>query len=377
MKNVFLSLSSAFIVAFNSLAQITPIIQPSPRKVQVAILFDTSNSMDGLIDQAKTRIWSIINELSALRYQGQMPTIEIALYDYGNSSLTLDNNYIRLQTGLTTDLDLISEKLFGLTTNGGDEYCGAVIQKSMQELGWSTNPLDLKMIYIAGNEPFNQGTIAYNEVCKTAGSRSIFVNTIYCGNYDQGIREFWKDCATIAGGDYFNIDANKQVVHIDTPYDIQINSYNDSLNKTYYGYGSLGVSKKSNQLMQDMNAQSEAISVKTERAIVKSKASYMNSSWDLIDAVDEGKVGVASIPEAQLPAEFQGKTEEEKNALLDAKRKEREAYQNKINELAVERQKYIDEEMKKLPEGQDDFGSAVNASLLKKATEIGYEKEKK
>ncbi len=377
MKNVILSLSSSIIVAFTGLAQITPIIQPSPRKVQVAILFDTSNSMDGLIDQAKTRIWSIINELSALRYQGQMPNIEIALYDYGNSSLSLDNNYIRLQTALTTDLDLISEKLFGLTTNGGDEYCGAVIQKSMQELGWSTNPLDLKMIYIAGNEPFNQGSIAYNEVCKTAGSRSIFVNTIYCGNYDQGIREFWKDCATIAGGDYFNIDANKQVVHIDTPYDIQINSYNDSLNKTYYGYGSLGVSKKSNQLMQDMNAQSEAISVKTERAIVKSKASYTNSSWDLIDAVDEGKVGVASIPEAQLPAEFQGKTDEEKNALLDAKRKEREAYQNKINELAVERQKYIDEEMKKLPEGQDDFGSAVNASLLKKATQIGYEKEKR
>ena len=377
MKNVILSLSSSIIVAFTGLAQITPIIQPSPRKVQVAILFDTSNSMDGLIDQAKTRIWSIINELSALRYQGQMPSIEIALYDYGNSSLSLDNNYIRLQTALTTDLDLISEKLFGLTTNGGDEYCGAVIQKSMQELGWSTNPLDLKMIYIAGNEPFNQGSIAYNEVCKTAGSRSIFVNTIYCGNYDQGIREFWKDCATIAGGDYFNIDANKQVVHIDTPYDIQINSYNDSLNKTYYGYGSLGVSKKSNQLMQDMNAQSEAISVKTERAIVKSKASYTNSSWDLIDAVDEGKVGVASIPEAQLPAEFQGKTDEEKNALLDAKRKDREAYQNKINELAVERQKYIDEEMKKLPEGQDDFGSAVNASLLKKATQIGYEKEKR
>lgn len=377
MKKVFLSISALFFVAINALAQVTPIIQPSPRKVQVAILFDTSNSMDGLIDQAKTRIWSIINELSSLRYQGQMPSIEIALYDYGNSSLTLDNNYIRLQTGLTTDLDLISEKLFGLTTNGGDEYCGAVIQKSMQELGWSTNPLDLKMIYIAGNEPFNQGTIAYNEVCKTAGSRSIFVNTIYCGNYDQGIREFWKDCATIAGGDYFNIDANKQVVHIDTPYDSQINSYNDSLNGTYYGYGSFGAAKKSNQMLQDMNAQSEAESVKTERAIVKSKASYTNGSWDLIDAVDEGKVGVASIPEAELPAEFRGKTDEEKNLLLDAKRKEREIYQTKINELAVERQKYIDEEMKKLPEGQDDFGSAVNASLLKKANQIGYEKETK
>lgn len=377
MKNVFLSLTSLMIVALNSLAQITPIIQPSPRKVQVAILFDTSNSMDGLIDQAKTRIWSIINELSALRYQGQMPSIEIALYDYGNSTLTLENNYIRLQTALTTDLDLISEKLFGLATNGGDEYCGAVIQKSMQELNWSTNPLDLKMIYIAGNEPFNQGSIAYTEVCKTAGSRSIFVNTIYCGNYDQGIREFWKECATMAGGDYFNIDANKQVVHIDTPYDTQINNYNDSLNMTYYGYGSLGDLKKTNQMAQDMNAQTESISVKTERSIVKSKAAYKNESWDLIDAVDKGSVGLATIPDDELPAEFKGKTEEEKNTLLDAKRKERDSYQAKINELAVERQKYIDEEMKKLPEGQDDFGTAVNESLVKKAKQIGYEKEKK
>ena len=39
-----------------------------------------------------------------------------------------------------------------------------------------------------------------------------------------------------------------------------------------------------------MNAQSEAVSVKAERAIVKSKASYKNESWDLIDAVDKGSV---------------------------------------------------------------------------------------
>jgi hypothetical protein len=191
------------------------------------------------------------------------------------------------------------------------------------------------------------------------------------------VREFWKDCATLAGGDYFNIDANKQVVHIDTPFDTQINSYNDSLNRTYYGYGSLGVSKKSNQLMQDMNAQSEAISVKTERAIVKSKGAYNNESWDLIDAVDKGSVGLLSITEDELPSEFKGKTEKEKNLLLDEKRKEREIFQTKINELAVERQKFIDEEMKKRPEGQDDFGSAVNESILKKANQIGYEKEKK
>lgn len=374
MKQLFSSLTAICLLSFQSFAQINPVV--SNRKVQVAILFDTSNSMDGLIDQAKSRIWNIVNEMSSLRYQGQVPTIEIALYDYGNSGLTAESEYVRQQIALTTDLDLISEKLFALSTNGGNEYCGAVIQKSMQELNWSVNPLDLKMIYIAGNEPFNQGSIAYKEVCSTAASRSICVNTIYCGDYDQGIREFWKDCSTIAKGDYFNINSNQAIVHIATPYDDAINQYNDSLNKTYYGYGSLGESKKSNQLTQDSNAEEQSVSSKTERAIVKSKTAYTNESWDIIDAVEKGGKDITKMEENELPTEFKGKTDEEKKVLIAEKKVEREAYQKKISELAVERQNYISEEMKKQTEGKpDDFGTSVNESILKKAKEIGYEKE--
>ncbi len=354
-----------------------PVNNQSGRKVQVAILFDTSNSMDGLIDQAKTRIWSIINELSSLRFLGQTPLIEIALYDYGNSGLTAESNYIRQQVALTTDLDVISAKLFGLSTNGGDEFCGAVIQKSMQDLAWSNNQLDLKIIYIAGNEPFNQGTVAYKEVCNTAASKNIFVNTIYCGNYAQGIAEFWKDCATISKGDYFNIDSDQTVVQIATPYDNDINQYNDSLNKTYYGYGALGQSKKSNQIEEDANAESQSTSSKTERSIVKSKEVYSNASWDIIDAVDKEGKDITKMTEDELPIEFKGKTAEEKTALIEEKKKERTLYQEKINTLAKNRQEFIAEEMKKQADGvnKDDFGTSVNESLLKKATELGYNKE--
>lgn len=374
MKQLLSSLTALCILSFQAIAQ--PVPPTTTRKVQVAILFDTSNSMDGLIDQAKSRIWNIINEMSSLRYQGQIPTIEIALYDYGNSSLSAESNYIRQQIGLSTDLDLISEKLFALSTNGGNEYCGAVIQKSMQELSWSVNPNDLKMIYIAGNEPFNQGSIAYKEVCSTAATRSIYVNTIYCGNYDQGIREFWKDCATMSKGDYFNIDSDKAIVQIATPYDDVINQYNDSLNKTYYGYGSLGESKKSNQLMQDYNAGTQSESSKTERAIVKSKAAYTNVSWDIIDAVDKGGKDITTMKEEELPDEFKGKTDEEKKALIEQKKADRVLYQQKINELAKNRQEFITEEMNKKTEGKvDDFGTSVNESMLKKAVEIGFEKE--
>ncbi len=90
--------------------------------IQVALLLDTSNSMDGLIEQAKSRLWNIVNTLTTLKYEGKSPKIEIALYEYGNDGLS-DENWVRKVTPLTQDLDLISEKLFALKTNGGTEYC--------------------------------------------------------------------------------------------------------------------------------------------------------------------------------------------------------------------------------------------------------------
>ena len=42
------------------------IVQKRPL-IQIAILLDTSNSMDGLISQAKTHLWTIVNEFVAAR----------------------------------------------------------------------------------------------------------------------------------------------------------------------------------------------------------------------------------------------------------------------------------------------------------------------
>lgn len=57
-------------------------------KIQVALLLDTSSSMDGLIEQTKSRLWNIVNTLTTLKYNGKAPQIEIALYEYGNSGIS-------------------------------------------------------------------------------------------------------------------------------------------------------------------------------------------------------------------------------------------------------------------------------------------------
>ena len=92
--------------------------------IKVALLLDTSNSMDGLIHQAKAQLWEIINELSYAKCGGEKPTLEIALYEYGNDNLSSEEGYIRQVLGFSNDLDEISEKLFSLTTRGGSEFCG-------------------------------------------------------------------------------------------------------------------------------------------------------------------------------------------------------------------------------------------------------------
>lgn len=347
----------------------------SNTKIQVAILLDTSNSMDGLIEQAKSRLWNIVNTLTTLKYRGQTPTIEIALYEYGNDNITADD-YVRQITPLTNDLDLISEKLFGLTTNGGLELCAAVIAKATKNLQWGNNEDDIKLIYIAGNEEFNQGSFSYKTAINNALEKGIYINTIYCGNPEAGIRELWADAAKRGKGKYFNINHNAKVRYIATPYDDRINSCNIKLNDTYIPYGSSGARYKANQSRQDLNAKSMSSANSVERSVSKTKAIYKNDSWDMVDKVKEDKDALKKIKKEDLPTELQTKSTEEIQKIITEKQKERDSLQKEIAELAKKRQAYIDEEMKKEPADEKDFGAAINNSIIELAKTKGYTVEK-
>lgn len=380
MKLLNLLICSCFFLAAQAQVQPPAVIQPgvnqpvlSGRKVQIAILFDTSNSMDGLIEQAKSTIWQIVNAAANLRVNGEIPKLEIALYDYGNSGIT-NANYVRLQTGLIGDLDSISGKLFALATNGGDEYCGAVIEDALANLQWSTNPEDLKLIYIAGNEPFNQGPADYKKVLANAANSGVIVNTIYCGPYDKGVQELWYDGSLISQGNYFNIDSNRDAFHIDTPYDKEINAYNDSLNTTYMGYGGSGRYRMDKQAKEDANASSKGMGSSAERAISKSNGYYDNGEWDLIDAQKNKEFSLDSIKASDLPEELKGKSREEQQKIIDGKRADRERYQSNINDLARKRSEYIDVEKKKLQNesGQEDLGTSIIKSMNGSAEKKGY-----
>ncbi len=182
-----------------SVAAISPANEKTPatdNTIRVALLLDTSNSMDGLIDQAKAQLWDIVNELALAKCDNQQPNLRIALYEYGNDGLPASEGYIRQVLGFSDDLDEISEKLFSLTTNGGNEFCGQVIQTSLQQLEWGNNAKDLKLIFIAGNEPFTQGAVSYKKATELANGQDVTVNTIFCGNFEEGISTSGKTAPT-------------------------------------------------------------------------------------------------------------------------------------------------------------------------------------
>ena len=346
-------------------------------KIQVALLLDTSGSMDGLIEQAKSQLWKMVNELATSKRDGKVPDIEIALYEYGKDAYAANDGYIKQLVPLTTDLDLVSEQLFKLKTNGGSEFCGWVIKDAAKDLKWSKSNDDLKIIIIAGNEPFTQGEVDYKNSCKTAITDGIIVNTIFCGNCEEGVRTMWKDGADRAYGKYMCINHNAAVVHIATPYDSEIVKLNDDLNKTYIAYGSKGREKKERQAVQDANARTYSESNVAERAVSKSSKAYKNDDWDAVDAFKDNEQELSKLKEEDLPAEMKGMDAAQRKDFVDKKAKEREAVQTKIREVNEKREKYIADERKKTAgSAKNTLDEAMLGAVREQATKKNYKFEK-
>ena len=337
--------------------------------IQLALLLDTSNSMDGLIDQAKSQLWKIVNELATTKKNNQKVELFVALYEYGKDAIPAQEGHLRNIVPFTQDLDKISEELFKLKTNGGEEYCGLVINNAVDNLQWNKSNDDLKIIFIAGNEPFTQGNVNYKDACKKAIKNGIVVNTIFCGNYDEGIQTMWKDGADLTDGKYMNIDQNAEIVYIQAPQDDEIIKLGQELNKTYLAFGSSAEEYLYRQSEQDKNSMSMSPGVMVNRSVTKSGGQYKNSTWDLVDAKKEGKLKIEELKEDELPKEMQKMSGEERKAYVDKMSKEREALQNKINKLNDERGEYV---AQKMLENKND--NTLDAVMIKTIREQAKQK---
>ena len=358
-------------------AEVAPVNSaPDTPVVQIAVLLDTSSSMSGLIEQAKTQLWKLVNEFITAKQDGKTPIVQVALYEYGKSSLRAEENWIRQIQPLTRDLDKISEELFALTTNGGDEYCGAVIQRATRDLAWDTHPKVYKAVFIAGNEPFTQGPIDSKKSCQEAIAKGIIVNTIHCGSESQGIAGNWNQGALLADGKYLVIDQNQAIVHIEAPQDKEIVKLNEELNKTYISYGKEAPMAKTRQLAQDTNAAAKAESgARVQRVISKASSSYSNTAWDLVDACKQKDFDITKVKEADLPEEMKKMTMDERKDYLAKKTAERAEIQQRVLTLNKEREAYVATKRKESAKA-DTLDTAMVKALRTQAEKKGIAWEK-
>ena len=324
-----------------------PAADATRQKMQLALLLDTSSSMDGLIEQAKSQLWSTLVALSQTQKDGEAPVLEMALYEYGNSRLSARSGYLRQVIPFTSDMDAVSAALFELTTAGGEEYCGQVITRSLTELAWENHPDAARIVFIAGNESFGQGPVSFYAACAKTAEADIVVNTIFCGPCETGIAQHWKEGADLTGGHYSCIDQNEVTAYIATPYDEALAALDTQLNETYLAYGASGAARQRRQRAQDQNAIAYGTSNAINRTAFKASSNYSNAGWDLVDAYATDST-IVERAAATTPA-LAGKTAKEVKQHIEQLTRERIAFREQIRSLSQQRDAYIQRERERGP----------------------------
>ena len=346
-------------------------IADEPRPVDLAICLDTSGSMSGLIESAKQKLWSVVNELVQAT---PTPYLRVALIQYGNDGIHPETGWVEKKLGLTTDLDEVYKQLFALTTSGGTEYVARAMTVAREQLEWTPHPDALKIIFVCGNEPATQDPeITVEQACKATITQGIIVNSIFCGNVTEGEQTGWLTVARLADGRYAAIDQEHGVVRIATPMDDELAKLSSKLNDTYLPYGEHGVYGATNQAAQDANAATMSPGVAAERAVAKAGTQYRNARWDLVDANQQEDFDLATIPIEQLPEEMQQMSLEGQQAHIEEMAAERALLEEQIAELGRQRQDFIAAEINK--QGLDDeqsLDAAIRAAIRQQAAANGF-----
>ena len=338
-------------------------------RIDVVFCIDRSGSMSRVIETAKQKVWSIVNQVATAK---PTPILRIGLIGYGSA-----DRDIKLFP-LSDDLDSVYENLMTFKTDmGGSEWVGWAIHKATKDMGWIDDKKALKIIYMVGNETARQGRpeVLYTRTAPKAIGNGIMINAIYCGNPKGEEETTWREVASLADGSYSKIDLSGGAVTIQTPMDKKLVELNRELNDTYVFYGTHGLKKRKKQLEQDRNA--TAVGGAPSRVQAKAGKLYRNESWDLVDATKNEDFKLEEVDKETLPEVLRDKTAEERKAYVEEKSRKREAIQKQIKELAGKRADYIAEEMEKQNLSQENsFDEAVRRSIRAQAEKKGFRFEK-
>jgi Mg-chelatase subunit ChlD len=341
---------------------------PKPM-VEVVFVIDTTGSMGGLIQGAKQKVWSIVNEIAKGK---PSPDIRLGLIGYRDKT----DNYVTTRTDLTKDLDAVYAKLMAFSANGGGdtpEHVNQGLWEAVHKMSWSKDRRALKVIFLVGDAPPHMDytdDVKYQQTCQDAMHKDLIINTIQCGN-DGTTRNIWQDIARKSEGRYVAIAQTGGTIAVATPYDSDLARLSADLDGTHVGYGSKSERKAVRAKMKKATVMAEAApEAAAARASYRGVSGAMGSR-DLLADDEAGTVAVEKLKEEELPDELKGKTAAQRKAYLNKKKAERAKIQKKITKLSQKRDTYVREQLAKTKKGGNSFDAQVIDSIRAKAEKKG------
>ncbi len=343
-------------------------VERKDHKPQVEVVFclDTTGSMSGLIEGAKQKIWSIVNQIASGR---PIPEIKVGLLGYRDRG----DKYVTKMFPLTTDLDEVNKNLREFKAEGGGDIPESVNQalnESVVKFAWSKDKDTLRIIFLVGDAPPHMDyadDVKYAETCKLASTQGIIINTVVCGN-DAAAKKAWMEICAAAAGSFAQIAQDGGVKQIDTPYDKELATINGKLLKTNLCYGL----EKDRRIGQAKNEAAKKLpgagGVAADSAGFRAKAGRVAAN-DLLDDLKDGKTKLENVKEDQLPDELKKLKPEERKAYIEKLKKERDDLKVKALELDKKRLEFI---KKKLAESKDKdgFDNQILKTLRKQAEKV-------
>jgi Mg-chelatase subunit ChlD len=350
-------------------------------RVELVFVLDTTGSMGGLIEGAKSKIWGIVNDVMKAPGRPEVRIGLVAYRDHGDA-------YVTKVEPITRDLDKIYSVLMDYKAEGGGdgpEDVRQALADGLKKVGWSSPARGQSQImFLVGDAQPHDDYANEPDTAQTARDAvklGIIVNTIQCGN-DPNTRVVWNKVASMGEGQYFAIAQDGGVVAIKTPYDDELAKLGAKSGATYMAFGTgvggmSGAASRAKDLkeqaaIEDKVVASAPAQAKAERAYNKAINSSAYNERDLVQGIESGKVKLSELKVEELPDELQKLSSEERHVVVAKKMAERKAIQAQILDLGKKRDAYMAEERKKLAgKDKNGFDEAVSQALKEQISRTG------
>jgi hypothetical protein len=328
---------------------------PKPPSVEVVFVLDTTGSMDGLIEGAKRKIWSIANQIQ----RGQpKPEVRIGLVGYRD----LGDAYVTRTYGLSEDMEDVYAHLRRFRADGGGdtpEHVNRALADAIRKMQWREGSNVLKLIFLVGDAPPHDGRegLYTRDLTREAAEKGITINTVRCGDAEDTERS-WRTIASTTGGMFTSIRQDGAMVATATPHDRRLAELNARLSATALPSGSAS-EKREVSARLSVNAGMDT-AAQAESATFRARSGRLDSK-DLLTKMKSGKK-LDSMKDEELPAPVAALPAAKRAEYVANVEKERDKLRQEIEVVSKDREAYMRSKSKARPKAFDDtVGDALKA----------------